>query len=53
MFVFDKNIINVKTKERQRVLESVQRHVELIKNMQKYSTVCLKLVLTAKENRLV
>lgn len=52
MFVFDKSSVS-KMKEKKTVIESVYRHIETFKNMQKHSSVTLKLVLTAKENRYV
>lgn len=52
MFVFDKNRIS-KVKEKKTIIESVYKHVEILRNMQKYSSVTLKLVLAAKENRSV
>ena len=50
MFVFDKTLCS-KHKQKKTILSSVWKHVEMIQNIQKYSSVTLKILLTAKENR--
>ncbi|XP_067942236.1 SCY1-like protein 2 isoform X2 [Watersipora subatra] len=50
VFVFDKNVCR-KHKQKKTILNAVWKHVDMIQNIQKYSNVTLRIVLTAKENR--